>query len=176
MTLVDINNYFDDIDPTFFQYWCCQDEAPTLAEVEAFQAETGFDLPDDFREFLTSRLGGLHVEVPQEVWPRRKGGAFWWFLYGISVFGLGPKIPEWLDLRVQHRHFQVDGFGDLMPFMRVVSDPDRYCFARSGQIVRWSHESASSMSVDESFAELLMRELHALEARKDRVVSKGLTP
>ena len=175
MTLLDVNEYLDNIDPQSFQYWCSQDEAPALTEVQQYFNEINFTLPEDFRDFATSRLGSLHIEVPEELWPRRRGGAFWWFLYGLSVFGIGREVPEWLDLRVQYHQFQMAGFPDLLPIIRVVSDADRYCFTREGQIVHWCHETTNTKIVDASFADCLMRELRALEERKDRVV-RGAIP
>ena len=175
MTLLDVYEYFDNIDPQSFQYWCAQDDVPTIAEVQAFFDEIGFTLPEEFRDFTTSRLSGLHIEVPEEVWPRRRGGAFWWFLYGLSVFGIGPEIPEWLDLRVQYHQFHQDGFPDLLPIMRVVSDADRYCLTRTGQIVHWNHETNETKTTGETFADCLMRELRALEDRKDRIL-RGAIP
>lgn len=175
MTLLDVNEYIDNIDPRTFQYWCSQDEAPSLSDMQGFFNEIDFTLPDDFRDFSTSRLGGLHIEVPEEVWPRRRGGAFWWFLYGLSVYGIGREIPEWLDLRVQYQQFRMAGFPDLLPIIRIVSDADRYCLTREGQIVQWCHETNDTKIIDESFAGCLMRELRALEERKDRVV-RGAIP
>lgn len=170
MKLIDVEQYFDDIDPDSFQYWCCQDERPTLDDISAFEDTTGFELPSEFRNFTVSRLGGLHLEVPEHIWPRIKGGPFWKFLYGLSVFGLGPEIPPWLDLKTQYSEFRDYGNPDLLPFMRIVSDADRYCFTRSGQIVRWDHETTESIRVDQSFAALLMSEIRALEARKARLI------
>ncbi len=59
--------------------------------------------------------------------------------------------------------------------MRVVSDADRYCLTRSGQIVHWNHETNETKTIGESFADCLMRELRALEERKDRVI-RGAIP
>ena len=149
--------------------------SPSAFRSARYFDEIRFTLPDDFRDFSTSRLNGLHIEVPEEVWPRRRGGAFWWFLYGISVFSIGQEVPEWLDLRVQYGQFQNVGFPDLLPIMRVVSDADRYCFTREGRLVHWCHETHETKTADESFSDCLMRELRALEERKDRVV-RGAIP
>ncbi len=175
VTLRDVNDYLDNIDPECFQYWCSQDKAPDRSEVRKFFDEIGFTLPEEFCDFSTSRFNGLYIEVPEEVWPRRQGGAVWWFLYGISVFGIGREVPDWLDLRVQYAQFQNAGMPDLLPIMRRVSDADRYCFTRDGQVVRWCHETHETMIVDGSFSDCLMRELLALEERKDRVV-RGAIP
>jgi len=175
MTLADVDAYFEDIDPNTFEYWCAQDEPPTVSKVEEFFDGIEFSVPQEFSDFTTSRLSGLHFVVREEVWPRKKGGAHWWFLYGISVFGLGPELPEWLDLTAEYEKFRTQGLPDLLPFMRVVSDADPYCFTRDGRIVRWYHETNETKSIELSFSDCLLQELHALEQRKDRVVRSGLT-
>lgn len=175
VTLADIKAYVDNIDPAAFHYWCLQDEAPTAPEVQAFFDDIGFRLPEEYGEFATSRLGGLHVVVREEVWPRRQGGVHWWFLYGISAFGIGRGLPEWLDLQSQYQSFQAGGSSNLLPFMRIVSDADRYCFTRDSTIVHWCHETNNTENVGGTFSDCLMRELSALEQRKDRVAQGGRT-
>ncbi|QOV92000.1 SMI1/KNR4 family protein [Humisphaera borealis] len=175
MSLKEVVEYFERVDPKVFEYWCCQETAPAMTDVDRVQADTGFTLPDEFRQFTTSRLAGMHIVVREEVWPRRQGGAFWWFLYGISVFGIGRGVPDWLDMQAQYQRFQDEDRTDLMPFMRVVGDPDRYCFTRVGEIVRWSNNRIDPMPIKSTFSELMMRELMALEERKDRVLRDGLT-
>lgn len=175
MTLAAVHSYLDKIDTSSYQYWCSQSKSPTAAQAQAFFENMGFCLPADFCEFTTSRLDGLHIEVREDVWPRRKGGKHWWFLYGISVFGLGSDIPDWLDLRHQYELFKSNAASDqdLLPFMRVVSDADRYCFTREGEVVHWNHETRTAKVVDEVFSVCLLRELLELEQRKARVVSEG---
>ena len=47
------------------------------------------DLYDYFRAFTMSPLGGLSMEVREELWPRAK------------EFDVAAEIPDWLDLAVQ---------------------------------------------------------------------------
>lgn len=143
MALDDVFNHSQSYDSRTFQVVACQGNEPTEAHVAAFEADAGFRLPDEFREFTVSGLGGLYMEVREEFWPRPKlydVAPFWSFLYGLKVFGIAKGIPDWLDIRVRYREFKAEGFGDLVPFLQVVSDADKYCFDSAGRIIRWSHE------------------------------------
>lgn len=170
MSLDNVFNYFGHYDKRTFQVVACQGNEPSEADVATFEAEVGFRLPDEFREFTMSGLGGLYMEVREEFWPRAKAfdvGPFWSFLYGIQVFGIAEGIPDWLDIRVQYKDFKAEGYGELLPFLQLVGDADRYCFDSSGQIVRWSHEEPENRDIVEmSFGDLLMREIHELEDRQ----------
>lgn len=177
MALNDVFNYFRSYDKRTFQVVACQGNEPSEADVAAFESETRFRLPDEFREFTMSGLGGLYMEVREEFWPRAKAydvGPFWSFLYGLKVFGIAKGIPEWLDIRAQYQEFKAEGFGDLVPFLQLVGDADKYCFNSSGQIIRWSHEEPDKRETeDTNFGDLLMREIRELEKRKDRKIRGG---
>src|SRR6516162_4164047 len=131
MTLEDVYRYFGSWDKESFEVFACQGNEPTEDDVAAFEEVVGFRLPDEFREFTTSPLGGLYVAVREELWPRPKEfdiGPAWSFAYGIKVFGIATDIPEWLDIRVQYREFQAEVMSGLVPFLQVECDADRYCF------------------------------------------------
>jgi len=136
------------------------------------ERDLGFRLPREFREFTKSPLGGLYIEVREELWPRPKlyeVAPAWSFMYGIKVFGIAADIPKWLDIRQQRKQFLDNGVTDLVPFLQLCSDADPYCFDRSGRIVRWSHESPTEREAEKiSFVDLLMREIHELDARKEK--------
>jgi hypothetical protein len=172
MALDDIFGYFQRYDKRSFEVVACQGNEPSEADVAAFEAEVGFRLPEEFREFTMSALGGLYMEVREELWPRPKVldvGPFWSFLYGLKVFGIAEDIPEWLDVRIQYKEFNAEGFGDLVPFLQLVGDPDKYCFNAAGQIICWSHEEPENREGEAiTFSDLLMREVHELEERKNR--------
>ena len=115
-----------------------------------------------------SPLGGLYMDVREELWPRAKEydvGPFWSFLYGLKVFGIAEGIPDWLDLRVQFEQF---GEKRFVPFLQRVGDANCWCFDGDGRIFLWSHEGEDPEPCAASFPELLLDEIHALESRKDR--------
>src|SRR5829696_308066 len=107
-SLQPIYDYFRSYDKGCYSVFACQGNEPTENDVCAFEREIGFRLPDDFREFTKSSLGGLYIEVREELWPRAKlydVAPFWTFLYGIKVFGIARDIPELLDIRHQLKKF-----------------------------------------------------------------------
>jgi hypothetical protein len=171
-SLQPVFDYFRNYDKQSYSIFACQGNEPTEDNIRAFERDIGFSLPDDFREFTKSPLGGLYMEVREELWPRAKlyqVGPFWSFLYGLKVFGIARNIPEWLDIRHQRQQFAHAGTTDLVPFLQVVGDADPYCFDRAGRIFRWQHETPDEReSITLSFPDLLMREIQALEARKQK--------
>lgn len=151
MPLEEVYEYFRHYDHKFYQVVACQGHEPSEADVAAFEGAVGFRLPKEFREFTMSGLGGLHMEVREELWPRPKVydvGPFWSFLYGISVFGISATIPEWLDIREQYARSVKEGATDLVPFLQLVNDPERWYFDRDQQIVRWSAWEPEARDVD----------------------------
>jgi hypothetical protein len=174
MALDDIFGYFRHYDKRSFQVVACQGNEPSEADVATFEAEVGYSLPAEFREFTMSPLGGLYMEVREEFWPRPKlydVGPFWSFLYGVKVFGIAAGIPEWLDIREQYKEFKAEGFPDLVPFLQLVGDADKYCFNSAGSIMHWSHEEPENREQEPmTFSDLFMRELLKLEERKNRKI------
>ena len=179
MPLHDVFNYFRQYDKRSFLVLACQGNEPTEADVAAFESVVGFRLPDEFRDFTTSALGGLSMEVHEHLWPRPRPydvGPFWSFLYGLKVFGIAEGIPDWLDIRVQYDPFKAEGFADLVPFLHRAGDADAHCFDAAGRIVRRSHEEpAQRGAADESFSQLLMHEIREPEERKNRKLREGNT-
>jgi hypothetical protein len=177
MPLNNIFAYFRAYDKRSFEVFACQGNEPSEADVAAFETDVGFALPDEFREFTMSPLGGLYMEVREDLWPRPElyhVGPFWSFLYGFKVFGIAERIPEWLDVRVQHAAFVAEGHANLVPFLQLVGDADKYCFDSAGRIVRWSHEEPENLEHEPmKFSELLMREIHELEERKNRKIGEA---
>src|SRR5206468_1176663 len=102
-------------------------------------------------------------------------GPFWSFLYGLCVFGIADGIPDWLDIRERYKQFKAEaGCADLVPFLKLIGDPDRYCFDAAGSIVRWGHEEPERRDREAAtFSELLMREIRDLEGRKERKLRGG---
>jgi hypothetical protein len=170
--LVAVFAYFSRYDRGTFQVVACQGHEPSEADVAAFERNCGFRLPEDFRAFTRSALGGLYMQAREEVWPRAREyavGPFWSFLYGVKVFGIADGIPDWLDIRAQYEDMKSAGSGHLVPFLQVQGDADKYCFDAEGRILRWNHEVPEEPEVQATtFADLLMREVRALEERTER--------
>jgi hypothetical protein len=174
MALDDLFHYFRAYDETAFQVVACRGNEPSEEDVTAFESVIGFRLPEEFRDFTMSPLGGLYMAVREELWPRPKAfevGPAWSFAYGIKVFGIASDIPDWLDIRVQHQEFLSEGFAGLVPFLQIECDANRYCFCPQGRIVEWDHEEPDRREpLAVSFSKLLLSEIRELELRKDRKV------
>ena len=141
MALDEVFRYFRQYDTRTLEAVSCMGNQPSETDVLEFESEAGFRLPDEFREFTKSPLGGLFMQVREKYWPRPKPHEvrpFWSFQYGLRVYGIARGIPDWLDIRVEYRVFRQAGFGELVPFLQVVGDADKYCFDADGRIIRWS--------------------------------------
>jgi hypothetical protein len=144
-------------------------DAPSNDEIKKFEKKYGIRLPFDFKDFSTSSLAGIYVEIKAEVWPRPKPlevGPFWSFPYGFMVFGLAANTPELMNLEMQSNIFQREISKNFIPFLKIIGDPDVYCFNRSGLIYRWDHELGDFNRIDMSFVQVLDFELGELKARK----------
>ena len=172
MALADIYSYFETLDDSTFNVFSCESTKPSESDIEDFERSVGFRLPDEFRQFTMSYLGGLYIEVKEDLWPRPElyqVGPFWSFLYGLKVFGISKDVPEWLDLRVQTTEMVEAGYKDLVPFLQLECETNKYCFNSQGQIFEWNHEDPDERNIiDMTFSELLMREIRELEIRKDQ--------
>ena len=97
------------------------DNAPGADELSALEAQIGYELPEDFKDYSMSSLGGLYVEVNEDIWPRPKAhdaGAFWTFLYGLYVYGMGAEVQEWMDISA-YQDFQERSGSNYLPFLQV---------------------------------------------------------
>lgn len=168
----EVSDWVRNRDHAKFNVVACQGNEPSEADVREFEATCGFKLPGEFRAFLMSPLGGLYAEAREEIWPRTEAyavGPFWSFLRGVMVFGIAKDIPEWLDIRVQYAQMRDEGYGHLVPFLQLETDPDPFCFTREGAIVQWSHEEPDEPRPEDSaFGQLLARELNELQKRTEQ--------
>ena len=154
-----------------FSLFACGKDAPTESVIREFEHEIAFPLPQDFRAFSQSPLGGIYIDVKEHIWPRAKPyavGPFWSFLYGIFVFGFGRAIPEWMDIRVHTREFRQNTKTTLVPFLKVLGDADVYCFDEQGAVRRWDHAIGEAPLVQKTFPQVFAHEVEQLRSRKDR--------
>lgn len=154
-----------------FSVYACGQEVPPEAVIAKFELEAGFRLPADFREFSKSALGGVYIEVKEDIWPRAKPfdvAPFWSFLYGMFVHGFGREIPDWMDIRVCTPQFRQHTNTRLVPFLKVLGDADVYCFDEEGAVRRWDHETGEAPVIQKSFLGVFEHEVGELRKRKDR--------
>jgi hypothetical protein len=159
------------LDAESFYMLSSHDSAPTPDALLAVFQELGCRAPEEFLEHATNRFGGLYVDVKEELWPRPKEfdvGPFWTFLYGLYTLNISEGIPEIMNLETRAREFQAETGLTAIPFLKIISDADVYCFTENGDIARWSHETNELAPEAKSFFELLDYELGELVDRRDR--------
>ncbi|HXS67379.1 MAG TPA: SMI1/KNR4 family protein [Candidatus Polarisedimenticolia bacterium] len=158
-----------------FSVFAAGEDAPTLKDIEAFEKWAGFRLPDDFRKYSCSKLGGIYVEVKESVWPRLKKfevAPFWSALYGFFVYAFSPNCPEWMNIRLQTEQFRAESQTNYMPFLKVMMDADIYCFDENGVARRWNHETLEALPVGKTFTQIFEEEFAELKKRKERKLAE----
>ncbi len=158
-----------------FSVCACGKDAPAERVIQQIEQEIGFQLPQEFRSYSMSPLGGLYIEVKEHIWPRPNEyavGPFWSFLYGMFVYGFGKDIPDWMDIRVQTPKFREETRTPLVPFLKVLMDADVYSFDEHGAVRRWDHETGEAPLVPKSFREVFAYEVEQLRKRKDRKIAE----
>ncbi len=173
MALQDVYDYFRSYDKSTYEVVACQGNEPTEEDVAAFEKKYKMKLPEEFREFTMSPLGGLFMEVREEVWPRGKQfdiGPFWSFLRGIIVYGIANNIPDFLSLDVRTNQLHKEGFKGYIPFLQLIGNGDEvYCFDSNGNVVLLHYyESDEAEFIGGTFSECLMKQIEELEERKNR--------
>ena len=175
MPLDAVYRYFETYrkDSSDFEVYSAKGCEPSEADIQRFEEQIGFRLPEEFREFSKSYLGGIYMAAKAAIWPRPKAGdvgPFWSFLYGLIVFGFAEEAPN--EIRIQHQIEEfTSNFGtrSLVPFMRQIGNADCFCFDKTGQVFDFSHEDPDNPRLQEtSFSDLLMQEIRALEERTHR--------
>ena len=112
MALEKVYDYFHNYDKQTYQVVACMRNEPSEHDIKKFVHQYGINLPADFREFTMSPLGGLYMEVREEIWPRAKQydiGPFWSFCRGIIVYGIANGIPDFLDIREKTKELHDEG-------------------------------------------------------------------
>ena len=175
MTIGDIENRIRALDRNAYAVFSQHGNEPKAKDVAAFETKVGFALPQQFRDFVVHPLGGLYVEVKEEIWPRPHEfdvRPAWGFQFGLRVYALSTDAPDWLSMQKAWADMQQQGHTAFVPFLKIESDPDPYCFTDKGQIVIWRHEMPDDPdSFDGGFFDALIRELDALEERKHRFLA-----
>lgn len=175
MGLEKVYDYFHNYDKQTYQVVACMGNEPSDQDIKDFEDQYQIRLPADFKEFIMSPLGGLYMEVREEIWPRAKQydiGPFWSFCRGIIVYGIAKEIPEFLDIRVKTKELHDDGFTDYIPFLSIIGDGDEiFCFNRENQIVLVdTYSTGEATSVEGDFSDCLLRQIEELEERKNMII------
>lgn len=175
MSLEKVYEYFQHYDKQTYQVVACMGNEPSRQDIKVFEDQYNIKLPVDFREFTMSPLGGLYMEVREEIWPRAKMyevGPFWSFCRGIIVYGIAEEIPEFLDIRVKTKELHDEGFTDFIPFLSVIGNGDEiFCFDRENKIVLLDHyTTGEAVPFEGTFPDCLMQQIEELEERKNRKI------
>jgi len=176
MPISDIETYFRNYDKTAYSLFTQRGSEPTAKQLEAFEAEIGYRLPDEFREFALHPLGAFYIEVKEEIWPSAKEGEvgpFWTFLRALYVYSLSDEAPAWMQIKKATKRFRDEWQKPYVPFLKIETNADPYCFTPEGKIVIHGHETPDEPEqIDMTFSQVVMKELQELERRNDMKVSQ----
>lgn len=178
MALEKVYEYFHNYDKQTYQVAACMGNEPSEQDIKSFENQYGINLPADFREFTMSPLGGLYMEVREEIWPRAKRfdvGPFWSFCRGIIVYGIAKGIPDFLDIRQKTKELHDEGFTDFIPFFSIIGNGDEiYCFDKDNQIVLINLTAddapGEAAPIGGSFSDFLLNQIAELEERKNKKI------
>lgn len=151
------------------------DDAPSTQEVQALAAEYGASLPEDYIVHATGKMGGVVVEVKEEIWPQAEEFAvapFWEFCRGVYSFAFSEAAPDWLRIRVAADQFAEMGHR-FLPVLKVWADPRVYCYDHTGKLARYDTDEDVFEPVEMDWFELLRFELGELADRKARKKHPG---
>lgn len=175
MALQRVYDYFRNYDKKTYQVVACMGNEPSEQDIKDFEDQYGINLPAEFREFTMSSLGGLYMDVREEVWPRAKQyeiGPFWSFCRGIKVYGIANGIPDFLDIRKKTKELHDEGFTEYIPFLSIIGDGDEiFCFDKDNNIVLLDYYTTGEATpLEGTFSECLMKQIEELEERKNRKI------
>lgn len=148
---------------------------PSEQDIKNFENKYQIILPAGFREFTMSSLGGLYMEVREEIWPRAKqydSGPFWSFCRGIIVYGISNGIPDFLDIRKKTKELHDEGFTEFIPFLSVIGNGDEiFCFNKDNRIVLLEYYSTGEAPpIECAFSDCFLNQIAELEERKNRKI------
>lgn len=174
MALKSIYDYFHHYDKNTYQVVACKGNEPSIEDLVAYEAHVGMKLPKEYQEFTLSSLGGLYMEVLENIWPQAtlyQVGPFWSFCRGLLVYGIAKNIPDFLDLRVKTQELIDLELTGYIPFMKIVGNGDElFCFNEQGEIVLLDVYEGSYEKIEGTFSECFMRQIDELETRKNRIL------
>jgi len=174
MDIRDIREFVRTCDRDTYELFAQKGNEPSAESVAEFEKTLGFSIPADLREYLLHPLGGLYLGVKEELWPRPKEfavGPFWMACYGLLAYSLSAEAPPWMSMRAAWEDMKAAGYPELLPVLKIISDPDPYCLTRTGGLVIWRHEEPDEPeTVTGGFFDALMGEIARLEERKNRLL------
>ena len=100
MALKEVYDYFRHYDKDTYQVVACMGNEPSEEDVQDFENKYGIRLPEDFREFTMSSLGGLFMEGQGRAMAKSQGLRCSPFLDFLPRYqGLGnckwhPRLPR----------------------------------------------------------------------------------
>ena len=68
MALDKVYNYFRNYDKQTYEVVACMGNEPSERDIKKFEKQYKINLPAEFREFTMSSLGGLYMNVSEEIW------------------------------------------------------------------------------------------------------------
>lgn len=175
MALDKVYNYFRNYDKQTYKVFACMGNEPSERDIKKYEKQYKINLPAEFREFTMSSLGGLYMNVREEIWPQAKQydiGPFWSFCRGIIVYGIAKGIPDFLDIREKTKELHEEGFTEYIPFMSIIGNGDEiFCFDKDNNIVLLDYyETGEVTQIGGTFSDCLMNQIEELEERKNRKV------
>jgi hypothetical protein len=180
MALEELYRIISTYDRNSFNVFTQQGVEPKADDLKKFERDIGFRLPEEFREYALHPLGGLYVEVKEELWPRPVAfqvGPFWTFLYALRVYSLSSEAPDWMNMQIALRQFREEEDSDWVPFMRLIGDKDRYCFTPDQKIMLWYHDKGVEPDEESgTFSELVIEQIRDLTERKDKKLREANSP
>jgi hypothetical protein len=179
MTINEFNEFLDRMFDSDCQLYSAQHNPPKRAELDQVAASLGVTFPEDYVAFQL-QYGGAYFQVKEEVWPRagaNAGGPYWAFLRAIRVYGVGPEVPELLDIRVRTSQFLSNlgrdvppALGPLVPVLCWESAADPVCVDKQGVLCEVSHEAPDRPTrIEKRFLDYLADQIRTLVENKAKV-------
>lgn len=142
-----------------------------MIDIEKFEKEIGFSLPDDFKEFSVSKYNTAEVSVDKSIWERSgcgEGGPAWTFMYGFDIHGFSDELDDEYHVRKLSQHLKKISGIIAAPFMNVKADSDPYCLKADQKIYQYNYSGYELIAFDMSFTEFFEYQMKELFERKEK--------